>query len=77
MSFDTPVEKHYHREDLCDTIMNKLQEIGITAVTRKDISGVDEFHIRGVAVSQELAKEAGFSKNDKVLDVGLWPGRPM
>jgi len=76
MSFDSPVEKHYHREGLYDTIINKLNEIGITVVTRKDISGVDEFHIRGAAVSQELAGEASFHRNAAVLDVGCGLGGP-
>lgn len=74
MKFDSPVEQHYYREGLYETIMHKLQEIGITAVTRKDISGVDEFHIRGAAVSQELAKDAGFEKNNTVLDIGCGLG---
>ena len=76
MLFDSPVEKHYTRKDLYNTIINKLQELGITAATRKDIAGVDEFHVRGATVSIELAKEAGFNKKTKVLDIGCGLGGP-
>ena len=76
MAFDSPVEEHYHRNGLYDTIMNKLQQLGVTAITRKDISGVDEFHIRGAAISLELANEAGFNKYSKVLDAGCGLGGP-
>ena len=76
MSFESPVEKHYHRDNLYDTIMNRLHDLDVTAITRKDISGVDEFHIRGAAVSMELANEAGFTNNNKVLDIGCGLGGP-
>lgn len=73
----SPVEQHYHREDLYNVIINKLYELGITnAVSRKDISGVDEFHIRGAAVTNELAKDCSFENNSSVLDVGCGLGGP-
>jgi ubiquinone/menaquinone biosynthesis C-methylase UbiE len=76
MEFQSPVEEHYYRKDLYSVILTQLKELGITAVTRKDIAGVDEFHIRGAAVSAELAKEAGFTANTSVLDVGCGLGGP-
>lgn len=76
MEFQSPVEEHYYRKDLYQVILTKLKELGITAVTRKDIAGVDEFHIRGAAVSAELAKEAGFKADSLVLDVGCGLGGP-
>lgn len=68
------VEKHYAQEGIFETILRKLQ--GKEKITRKDIAGVDEFHIRGAAVSVELAKEAGFTNHSKVLDVGCGLGGP-
>lgn len=76
METQSTVEQHYHREALYDTIIRKLQEAGIASATRKDIAGVDEFHIRGVAVTQELAAAAGFKPGDTVLDVGCGLGGP-
>jgi len=42
---------------------------------RADISGVDEFHVRGAEVSNELVQEI-YLKDTKVLDVGCGLGGP-
>jgi len=76
MAIKSPVENHYHREGLYNIILQQLREAGIDNVTRKDLTGVDEFHVRGAAVSLELAKEAGFDSNSKVLDIGCGLGGP-
>ncbi|MGB8191191.1 MAG: methyltransferase domain-containing protein [Chitinophagaceae bacterium] len=76
IKYDPPVEAHYHREGLYEKIVNVLNEQGITKVTRNDLAAVDEFHVRGVAVSLELAKEAGFDEDSTVLDVGCGIGGP-
>ena len=60
---NSPIEEHYSREHLFENILIVLRDQGITNITRKDIAGVDEFHIRGAAVSKELAKECGFDKS--------------
>lgn len=71
------IEQHYYRENLFDDILNRLKEMGIDLenVTRTDISGVDEFHVRGAEVSRELAKMAAIN-NAKLLDVGCGIGGP-
>lgn len=71
-----PVEKHYTREGMYENIVEKLKETGLTTVTRKDIGGIDEFHVRGAAVSLELANDISFNKNTRVLDVGCGLGGP-
>ncbi|HYE55427.1 MAG TPA: class I SAM-dependent methyltransferase [Chitinophagaceae bacterium] len=71
-----PVQQHYSRDGLFDTIVNAFGQHGITSITRNDIAGLDEFHVRGAAVSLELAREAGFSSNTAVLDVGCGIGGP-
>ena len=57
--------------------INRLKEMGVDLnnVSRKDISGVDEFHVRGAAVSRELAEIANIH-NAKVLDIGCGIGGP-
>jgi ubiquinone/menaquinone biosynthesis C-methylase UbiE len=70
------VQKHYTRESMFENIVEKFKEMGITDVTRKDIGGIDEFHVRGAAVSMELAKEISLDKNTRVLDVGCGLGGP-
>ena len=49
---------HYHQNGLLETILEKLQQQGISTANlkRKDIASVDEFHVRGAAVSEELAE---------------------
>lgn len=69
------VEKHYHRSDLFEDILNRLEAKGVhpNSVNRADIAGVDEFHVRGAEVSRELAKAAKVD-GSKVLDVGCGLG---
>lgn len=68
---------HYNQPDLYEDILNRLQEQGVKTgqVRRADISAVDEFHVRGAAVSKELAASISM-KNKKVLDVGCGLGGP-
>jgi len=71
------VEKQYYQPELFEDILKRLQEQGVNLnnVSRSDIAGVDEFHVRGAEVSKELAKEIGLI-NSKVLDVGCGIGGP-
>ena len=71
------VESQYHLNGLYEDILTRLgeQEVDIDEVSRKHITGVDEFHVRGAEVSQELAREIGLD-NSKVLDVGCGIGGP-
>ncbi|WP_232623069.1 class I SAM-dependent methyltransferase [Pareuzebyella sediminis] len=57
--------------------MNRLKEQGIDlkGVERCDIAGVDEFHVRGAAVSKELAASIDI-EGATVLDVGCGLGGP-
>ena len=71
------VAEHYNSPGLYQRIIQNLKENGldINAIQRSDISGVDEFHVRGAQVSKELA--AGLNlENLEVLDVGCGIGGP-
>ena len=72
-----PIEAHYYREDLYVQIINGLTQLGVDLdqVSRTDLAPVDEFHVRGAAVSRELATTANIS-NTKLLDVGCGIGGP-
>lgn len=70
------VETHYSRPGIFETILSKLHEQGIQNPTRKDIAGVDEFHVRGAEVSLELAHETGLNTGTRVLDIGCGIGGP-
>jgi ubiquinone/menaquinone biosynthesis C-methylase UbiE len=71
------IENHYLKEGLYEEIISRLreQDINIDEVKRSDIAGVDEFHIRGAAVSKELANIVNLS-GTTVLDVGCGLGGP-
>lgn len=74
---NSQIEEHYFHPDLYNDIINRLKELNVDLnnVTRKDIARVDEFHVRGVEVSRELAKTANINRS-KVLDIGCGIGGP-
>ncbi|MDD4385503.1 MAG: class I SAM-dependent methyltransferase [Bacteroidales bacterium] len=74
---NSQIEEHYYHPDLYNDIINRLKELNVDLnnVTRKDIARVDEFHVRGVEVSRELAKTANINSS-KVLDIGCGIGGP-
>ena len=71
------IQNHYLKEELYEDILNRLKEQGVDLnnVKRSDIAGVDEFHVRGAAVSKELAENLDL-KGATVLDVGCGLGGP-
>ncbi|MEM1338247.1 MAG: class I SAM-dependent methyltransferase [Bacteroidota bacterium] len=75
--FSQQVQDHYHRSNLYEDILNLLKTAGIdlNQVKRSDISTVDEFHVRGAEVSQELAATVDLYQKE-VLDVGCGIGGP-
>lgn len=74
----SPVEKHYTRAGLYETIIKLLKDNGIQKdrIRQRDISSIDEFHSRGAQATQELLNDSGFSKDSKVLDIGCGIGGP-
>lgn len=57
MSSETQVAKHYTRGRLEETILRALAESGKDpeTLTPLDLAPVDEFHVGGLASTQELA----------------------
>ncbi|WP_205510897.1 class I SAM-dependent methyltransferase [Longitalea arenae] len=76
MNIEAEIAKHYARDDLYETIIAALGSAGVQAqqVTHKDLSPVDEFHVRGREVSHELAMAAGLQPGMRVLDAGCGLG---
>ena len=77
LSYSESVQSHYFVSELYNKILDKLKIIGVDLnnVKRTDLSSVDEFHVRGLEVSKELAQQIT-SSNLKVLDVGCGLGGP-
>lgn len=71
------IEKHYDLPGLFEDIIKRLKQQGVDLnnISRSDIAGVDEFHLRGAEVSKELVTLFDF-KDLKVLDVGCGLGGP-
>lgn len=71
------IEQHYFRKGLYEDIIDRLKDQGIdlSDVSRSHIAGTDEFHVRGAAVSRELARAINL-KGVHVLDVGCGLGGP-
>ena len=71
------IKKQYFKAGIFEDICTKLEQQGIdlNKVTRNNISGVDEFHIRGAEASNELVHEI-YLNDAKVLDVGCGLGGP-
>ena len=74
---NTLIKKQYHLHGLFEDILKRLKDQGVDLnnITRANISGVDEFHLRGAEVSKELVAQFNFN-NLKVLDVGCGLGGP-
>jgi len=76
--YDQSINQHYGQTDLSGKILEALQNAGkdIHALTRRDISSFDEFHIGGIAETRNLAQLAGLRAGMRVLDVGSGLGGP-
>jgi SAM-dependent methyltransferase len=74
----SPVQQHYTLSGLYESIIDALGKMGFdsTRITRKELATIDEFHVRGLEVTKELASRAHLEKGMKVLDVGCGVGGP-
>ena len=75
---ESEIQSHYSQGGLLERILSALRTAGkdVDALTVDELSPVDEFHSRGRAATQELAKLAAFAKGTRVLDVGSGLGGP-
>jgi len=76
-SLNKLIENQYFTPELFENILERLkgQEINLNNVSRNDIAGVDEFHVRGAEVSKELVRDLGL-RNSHLLDIGCGIGGP-
>jgi len=72
-----PIISHYHREGLYEAILRQLQKSGVdlASVTRQDLAPVDEFHVRGAAVTKELSGTVDLH-GKTLLNIGCGLGGP-
>ena len=72
MTVEAVVADHYSSGTLLSRITDALGKIGkdLSSVTASDLKPVDEFHIGGLAATQELMDQVPLSKESRVLDIG-------
>lgn len=70
------IHRYYSPNDLFNTIVNGLNEIGkeLSTITIDDLQPVDEFHIRGDTATKELIRLAEFTPDMHIIDVGCGVG---
>lgn len=73
---DKNVSEHYTQGDLTQRILAALEEAGknLDSLVVDDLAPVDQFHIRGRAATEELAKLAELEPGQSLLDVGCGLG---
>ena len=78
MSSEAQVAKHYTRGRLEETILRALAESGKDPQTLAptDLAPVDEFHVGGLASTEELAARMELRPDLHLLDVGCGLGGP-
>ena len=78
IDYQAALNDHYGEQDLGDEILDALKAAGkdTNTLTREDIASFDEFHIRGLDATREVADIAGVADDDRVLDVGCGVGGP-
>jgi ubiquinone/menaquinone biosynthesis C-methylase UbiE len=70
------VRTHYSTPSLQDRVTSALSAAGLDdrPVTWEDLAPLDQFHVRGLAATRELAAELNMKAGAKVLDVGCGIG---
>ncbi|MFW6166786.1 MAG: SAM-dependent methyltransferase, partial [Ralstonia sp.] len=66
------VRDHYRATGLTERLKTALTALGPEdqPLTPQHLSGLDQFHTRGLAATAELAQLAGITAGMSVLDVG-------
>lgn len=72
------IQEHYSFADFKSRIEQALEKAGITTtpVEWSKLAPLDQFHIRGLVASKELAEALGVQPNEKILDIGAGMGGP-
>ena len=74
------VRQHYEGFEKETSLVSKITQIldasGDTTVNASALAGVDQFHVRGLAATNELAELAGIQRGMKILDAGSGFGGP-
>ena len=72
------VLNHYGTADLTERVDQALKQAGLDAggLTWSDLTPLDQFHVRGLAATKELAEGLSLEPGSTVIDVGCGLGGP-
>jgi SAM-dependent methyltransferase len=78
MSMSETGHPHYGRDDLRQRLAEALRGAGMVEkrLSSRDLAPLDQFHIRGLAATIELAAVAGIERGARVIDIGSGLGGP-
>lgn len=78
MSVARHTQIHYSIDRLAERVNAALQNAGLGdgPVAWSDLSRLDQFHMRGLPATLELAERLGAKESDKVIDIGSGLGGP-
>jgi len=74
--YEKAIRKNYSQQDLASAILSAFKRQGKEIADHTDTSTFDEFHIRGIDATVEMAELAGFNEGMRVLDLGSGLGGP-
>ncbi len=74
----TIVQQHYTQANFVERLLAALKQAGKdpNALTRDDLAGIEEFHLRGRDATRDLARLAEWQAGARVLDIGSGIGGP-
>jgi SAM-dependent methyltransferase len=74
--YERAIEQNYSQKDLATSILYALESVGKEIKSHEDTSAFDEFHIRGMEATLEIAEMEGLIEGMKMLDLGSGLGGP-
>jgi SAM-dependent methyltransferase len=74
--YERAIEQNYSQKDLATSILSALESVGKEIKSHEDTSAFDEFHIRGMEATLEIAEMEGLIEGMKMLDLGSGLGGP-
>jgi cyclopropane fatty-acyl-phospholipid synthase-like methyltransferase len=74
--YERAIEQNYSQKDLATSILYALESVGKEIKSHEDTSAFDEFHIRSMEATLEIAEMAGLTEGMKMLDLGSGLGGP-
>lgn len=78
MNQPNPVQAHYATQGLLARVEEALSQSGLATdlIEWSQLSAMDQFHVRGLPATQELAAALGLYPGQHILDVGAGLGGP-